>query len=928
LCRATVPQAADIIAAMGANSPASVVCLLRGCIVAHRQAQQHQSLSVATTARKAILALGNLSAREASRIRTILRHDEDTLLDVQLELAARHGDGLELSCLLVQHLSREENHGELSRKMRSWESTHEDDEEKDDDDRKGDEENVIDSSLSRQQQPLQRLIEGKSKLAKLVLEAICDYLRTQREDYRGSVIWSRASIPLRALSCLFFRVSIARLGCDLSSEMDKIMTELRAWICDLKSEQVDVGTEELPLKCRFDRTFSLLLCSTFLAFASSAFLPISDGEQQPEPPLPSCRETGQRAPLELLCLDRLSQSSCALVARFLSAIRQSEPTDWVVDILYESPGSNSDGKSPTTRGNGVIWKQLSMACEWLSQHLPSDFDLLISRGTNLLAFVADASTGLDLIREDVLTENGRQQQIDRVRELLKSVLDEKSEYAPLLLQSSALPDFIEEATVFIQHDDGPTVPLILPVTMERVPKNVTLASSGCVSDEDSRYLIRLMYCLVFKETEPKSSPFVVDPRELPLVKVRHFCDAHDREGISDAFRFKLIEVIDSQCPEVARETKLRAIKASALTSSDYCGRDALISKESLRHQLLKSIEEPASDQSGGEAERLFLLASVQLDESVLFTTAASVFMSEPNSPPLYYTFPGLCRDPLLLLKCPMSIWNRKGLRRIILSILSRLLEINDRVSKDLAPDEVSRQEFLDSRNEVLVRCLLTGLCRSFPSDAANVSGRYCSMTLIMIRKVVVKSRGVIAMMLKQGTTEGVLDSIVEWVPECIEDSNSLANVLSDRSYLTTAERLVAADGILRVALAYGHRNVDNANSLVFSALSQLLSSFFLIIGPTGVPVNTLVGDGTGIDATHVSRRAAFRMLKALANVNCMPQVRAECVLALQKLVGLCKGESIIGSTSGTIANRQKALIKELLDAAVRAANSMGSALQV
>jgi len=73
---------------MGANSPASVVCLLRGCIVAHRQAQQHQSLSVATTARKAILALGNLSAREASRIRTILRHDEDTLLDVQLELAA------------------------------------------------------------------------------------------------------------------------------------------------------------------------------------------------------------------------------------------------------------------------------------------------------------------------------------------------------------------------------------------------------------------------------------------------------------------------------------------------------------------------------------------------------------------------------------------------------------------------------------------------------------------------------------------------------------------------------------------------------------------------------------------------------------------------------------------------------------------------
>lgn len=118
-------------------------------------------------------------------------------------------------------------------------------------------------------------------------------------------------------------------------------------------------------------------------------------------------------------------------------------------------------------------------------------------------------------------------------------------------------------------------------------------------------------------------------------------------------------------------------------------------------------------------------------------------------------------------------------------------------------------------------------------------------------------------------------------------------------------------------------NDDTTRQLVLASLSQLISSFFLVLGPVGVPVSSIIGPGH--DATMISRKAAFRMLKTMLRVQSFrPEVRKECCAAVQKLIGLCKGENIVAGLPGALASRQKKLIKELMDALTRASNALGA----
>jgi hypothetical protein len=115
---------------------------------------------------------------------------------------------------------------------------------------------------------------------------------------------------------------------------------------------------------------------------------------------------------------------------------------------------------------------------------------------------------------------------------------------------------------------------------------------------------------------------------------------------------------------------------------------------------------------------------------------------------------------------------------------------------------------------------------------------------------------------------------------------------------------------------------DNTKQLVVISLSHLVSSFFLVLGPVGVPVSSIIRPGH--DTTKISRKAAFRMLKTMLLVQSFrPEVRAECSVAVQKLIGLCKGENLLSGLSGALASRQKKLIKELTDSLLRANNAMG-----
>jgi hypothetical protein len=201
----------------------------------------------------------------------------------------------------------------------------------------------------------------------------------------------------------------------------------------------------------------------------------------------------------------------------------------------------------------------------------------------------------------------------------------------------------------------------------------------------------------------------------------------------------------------------------------------------------------------------------------------------------------------------------------------------------------------------------------------------CSMTIAMIRSMVAKRHGLLALLVKQGQNDTLIaDFMVDHVPESLQDAESLRMLLSERSSLTAAEKLVTADASLRIAIAHGHRDECAAKTLAYAALTRLVSSFLLVLGPVGVPVNAL-GEEDGTDVTQICRMATFRMLSAMQNVRGSREgLRNECSVALQKLAGMCKGESILSGVAGPVVSLRKKLLKDIWEVVIKAANAMGA----
>ena len=239
-----------------------------------------------------------------------------------------------------------------------------------------------------------------------------------------------------------------------------------------------------------------------------------------------------------------------------------------------------------------------------------------------------------------------------------------------------------------------------------------------------------------------------------------------------------------------------------------------------------------------------------------------------------------------------------------MAVMSSLLEANAVLVHKSSPLPSAAEEYLAARNVVVVRCLLMCVC-GMDSD---VSPSDCAMTSGFIRSIISGHGGMIATLIKEGLSERAVDWLVEYVPECMNDSQELLQLLSDRSSLTAAERLVAADAVLRIAIVHGQNDDEEASTMAYAALAQLVDSFFLVIGPVGVPVDALIVDDSGLDVTQISRKAAFRMLKALMRVRGRRTgVRRECGIALQKLAGFCKSESAVTGVAGAVAGRRKTL---------------------
>jgi hypothetical protein len=227
------------------------------------------------------------------------------------------------------------------------------------------------------------------------------------------------------------------------------------------------------------------------------------------------------------------------------------------------------------------------------------------------------------------------------------------------------------------------------------------------------------------------------------------------------------------------------------------------------------------------------------------------------------------------------------------------------------------EELSVSRNAVIVRCLLATMSK-IPEMRA------CLFTTGFIRALFAQSCGLGAAILHEGIGDSEWDWLCLNVPEILDDATAYRDLLGRMTVSTASQRLVAASGVLRLAIMHGRPEETISETLVVAATQHLIANFFIILGPVGLPVHVFENDKGG-DSTTVCRKAALRMLKAFSLAQGGRRgVRDECLVALQKLSRMCKGEELVGGLPISIANRQKGFLREMLDGINKALLAIGS----
>lgn len=441
---------------------------------------------------------------------------------------------------------------------------------------------------------------------------------------------------------------------------------------------------------------------------------------------------------------------------------------------------------------------------------------------------------------------------------------------------------------------------------------------------------------------------MIDPRTMPFKEMLDYIDNEKRSHPDNKiimnelsnYQNHLLILVSRWCPELRnyiypnrprienyedfneRKINLRMVRNSIVRSIHGIRRSNC-------REGTRQVEEV--DSSGFISETLFQEARLRMLSSAVDTAASCALLTCPHSPEPFFTYSTLCKDPLVLLKCPAKVWAKHGTRRIILSILSRLLEVNTRLTYEFCQDKKLASEFIISRDLVLVRTLAIISSESYHFGDASEKVTsipkctpYCANTVDILRSTIARSRGLIAMLCKQGLPEKVIDWLVELIPEVLMDARELTTCLCGRdSYsLKTTQRLVIADAALRIAIRHGSRNEYESIPLAYEALAVLVNSFSLIVGPVGVPVSVLCSDEE--DSTEKCRRSAFRMLNALQFITGKrDRLRNEASMALSKIASFCKSESVMNGVVGMAATRRKEILSRIWEATVRAENIIG-----
>jgi hypothetical protein len=938
LCQAAVPQTPILIRHMAANCPGvAVPLLLRGIIEAYKlasgPAKTEEDFSsgpkvedIRNVCTKSCESVASLSSSEAYVVICALKEHE-IMDDLVLELLISRdvGDG---ALFLVEKLEacvcEEEDSVEMPEakpKFVSRQSTISDVNTFDTDGR-------VKEQYARPLSLRQRMLSRRSRSDDAVSKT---HQTTSMKNAKSSQVSTQSnfvnalsknsSLAERCLQCMSSRIA-ALVGLQQSTNtvcFGEVAILLRAFACLLHNANISkldyaqvigsmtdlvnvkMATAEMPDSSSGDDVYKLVFCAAIITWSKCLSAKDSTDPTTTNKTPKVCQEC-----IQSLLLQSKSLECGVFASRLCGFVIHSDAEGMRSMILHQIyPGYTSVRVSSLD----FELEQLSNAInEMLSFIGKEQLDHVHKAALTADAVLYNPIVAIDAIRRSDMPSNN-------FDDLIKNLLSDPKSCDTLSRKPMAC-EFLQESVGMVSRRAGPHIPIVLPVTLERVASSIPWSSTSTDTanfhELFSQFVMQLIYALLFLEKEP-TSPFAINPRTLPLKETLRYAWSGSFNGHS-AVCALLEQSISKHCPDL-----VSSVKNSRLLN---CGVSTITSHESVTPSLVYEAirgcldTDSSVDQSGLRAEQLYLMSSPHHLTSELDVAVVSAVLPSRHSHTKFISYLALCRDPLVILKARALAWKSRGIRRLLLRVLHNIMDANESIVLKCCDNPRVAQEFLASRDSIIVRCLLfaqTKLCFE-----------HCVMSVNMVRSIISRRAGTVATLLKQGMDDGLVDYLVKFVPESFSDAPILSSLLSQKARLSALNRLTLADASLRIAIAHCLRGEAIAKGLVSVSLTVLVESFHLVLGPTGVPVSIL-RQVDGQDATDICRNA---LISYLSTIEPDSALKGCAVPAIGKISSMCKSESASVGGSGVAAARRKALLKEIWEVCVLANNALGGEIQI
>ena len=925
LCRAALPPAPFIIASMVCNAPNLYLVCVRGCLDAylaaqyqqqeaqqqqeekHQQQQQQQGSSslpfsqiivqekdIMDTSKKALMEIARISLRGKSHIRSELIQSKvlpDLVLEWGMEL-----DPISTCAALVNTFQSTERRNPypsssvlkgnpISNRTRKRTRRH-----------------ILHKCqlsriYSRERGWMDMELQSNEGLASSMraslLSQMSKVVKSMTYDTDSNTRIGEASfesvggsiVLLRAYMALIDHVGIGAgsttgSGSTFVERATKIIMNFCTHILDSRRACEQCTNADLPESSPCDEVLKFSICACLIT--CSKFPPIiyAKGYILKTPSIVACSVS-----MNSLLTLRVSKKSNVFIQRVVQFLRTEDHNE-----LHSLVASSS-------RGNSFV-----NVCRWAKMYFLSKLttsDVLSKKSPYNIPLLIDA---------------GRRCQIEDCKfDRYVSLILDDSELCAILDGGTDATTLMIVAIEALVKRSPPILPLVMPLSLEVLSKKFVKSRTDISQCKgiNSQFLMQLLYALLFFDRLP-SSPFVIDPRTFPLREVIQY-----GRKIGSSFVSKIEDLVQAHCPEVL------VLQGSYILPFESEG----FSPKDIGPAILQCTCPKKNEWDNVEAERIFFLARASQPSSDVYKEAAFALLQSAKGNSPYLSYQDLCRDPLVLLKCSLNTWRQSSLRRILLTILEHLMLVNELMVRKFSLTSEVAEEYLASRNVLVVRCFLIMMSGSLLTKTKErireVVVMFCPMMILVVRKMVTKCPGLIATIVKQGASDSVMDWIIDFIPESLSNARLLAQFLESRS-LNAVERLKVADFSLRIAITHGSRNETDAQPLVYAALSVLVSSFYLVVGPVGVPVNVVCND-EGQDMTLLCRVPMFRMITVLQTIGSKrTQIKNEAVMALQKLMSFCKSD--VSGLVGAAAAKRKVLLKEIYDVSMKSITCLGGTI--